>query len=235
MEAAMKRTVTLHEATHIYTDDLGRRYQSVGSLVKRFVPPFDPDGTIVERYAAKHGRTVASVAADWKEEGRVANAFGHCVHRAIQMWAQTGIENGQATAEVQSLVKVLPHKWTYFSERILFNENALLAGTADLLDWDAGRRTVDIFDFKTNKKLVKINDWDRYLLPPLDQMPDNNWSHYCLQLNLYRWLLERRGVTVPSMTLLWLNRATSRWEPHLVPRLEPETEMMIATLRKNNA
>ena len=46
-----------------------------------------------------------------------------------------------------------------------------------------------LLDFKTNNVIDKTNKWSKYALSPFSQFDDNNFTHYTIQLNMYRKLL----------------------------------------------
>ena len=59
---------------------------------------------------------------------------------------------------------------------------------------------VDINDFKTNKKIVTENKWDK-MLYPLDKYDNCNYVHYNIQLSIYGWMLEQFGYKVRNLQI----------------------------------
>jgi hypothetical protein len=85
-----------------------------------------------------------------------------------------------------------------------------ICGTCDLLfyeedPWFGGGQFV-LADWKTNASLT--NDYKRKnnicMKFPFDNMIDDALSHYTLQFNLYRRMLESVGVNIGDMRLIWL-------------------------------
>lgn len=63
-----------------------------------------------------------------------------------------------------------------------------------------------ILDFKTNKSLT--NQYNRrmknMMLPPFDDMVDEDLSHYTIQLSAYQMGLEQLGIKPRNRILIWL-------------------------------
>jgi len=77
-------------------------------------------------------------------------------------------------------------------EKIVFSESLSVAGTIDLLMYDAAG-TVYVLDWKTNEEIETVNKWDKFALPPIAHVGDMNSTKYALQLSLYEWLLRDQG------------------------------------------
>ena len=85
-----------------------------------------------------------------------------------------------------------------------------ICGTCDLLFYEEdslfGGGQFVLADWKTNASLT--NDYKRKnnicMKFPFDNMIDDALSHYTLQFNLYRRMLESVGVKIGDMRLIWL-------------------------------
>ena len=85
-----------------------------------------------------------------------------------------------------------------------------ICGTCDLLFYEEdplfGEGQFVLADWKTNASLT--NDYKRKnkicMKFPFDNMIDDALSHYTLQFNLYRRMLESVGVKIGDMRLIWL-------------------------------
>ena len=60
----------LDKKTHTYTDSGKKRYYSVSHVLDTLEPPFDPDGLIAVKVAAREGCTVAEIQARWAKIGQ---------------------------------------------------------------------------------------------------------------------------------------------------------------------
>lgn len=92
------------------------------------------------------------------------------------------------------------------------NLKELICGTFDMLyyydgDRDPSKAGFVILDYKTNACLT--NDYNRKfhktLLPPFDDMVEEDLSLYTIQLRLYALMLEDIGVSVIDRKIVWLN------------------------------
>lgn len=92
------------------------------------------------------------------------------------------------------------------------NLKELICGTFDMLyyydgDGNPSKAGFVILDYKTNASLT--NDYNRKfhktLLPPFDDMVEEDLSLYTIQLSLYALMLEDIGVSVIDRKIVWLN------------------------------
>ena len=96
------------------------------------------------------------------------------------------------------------------STRYMGDKVRKICGTCDLLFYEEdplfGEGQFVLADWKTNVSLK--NDFKRKngicMKFPFDNMIDDALSHYSLQFNLYRRMLESVGVKIGDMRLIWL-------------------------------
>lgn len=95
----------------------------------------------------------------------------------------------------------------YHPELILWNDQNTIAGQADkvYITTKDDKRYVFIDDWKSNKKIVKTNYFDK-MLSPLSHLDDANWIHYQLQISIYAWMLEQEGYIVAGTSITHINR-----------------------------
>ena len=60
---------------------------------------------------------------------------------------------------------------------------------------------------KDVKKYQKVNTFNKFgISTPIQHLPDTNYWHYCLQLNTYKFIIEKNyGKTVSGMYLVCLH------------------------------
>ena len=158
--------LTFDHATHTYKW-AGRPCVSVTTFISRFKQPFHAEEMAAKK-ALERGIRTADVLAEWEQERARAAAFGTQVHTLV---AQSVAKRfaGQAVTEVPIC---LP--------------SHLIAGTVDVIGYCADGTPV-LVDWKTSKRLDVVGY--HYMMPPLDNIFDSNWAHYCLQLSLYAHIL----------------------------------------------
>ena len=65
-------------------------------------------------------------------------------------------------------------------------------------------------------------------LPPIQHLPDCNYWHYTLQLNVYRWFLENLyGLHIEEMYLLVLHPDNKNYKRVRLNRMDDEVAAML--------
>ncbi len=176
-------------------------YTSVTSLIKKYCPPFDPDGAIAARVAERDGKTVDEVRAAWKAKADASCELGTRVHevcedvlrgRAIRNRPRDEHERLLMRQAYEIATSVMEFARPIGIEKIVFDMDIAVAGTIDLLCQtpDGGFRIVD---WKTNNKIERENPYNKFMTGLLAHLADNDFNHYALQLSIYQAILTRRG------------------------------------------
>lgn len=85
-----------------------------------------------------------------------------------------------------------------------------LAGTFDMLYYNDGTNGKPagfiILDYKTNANLANESNrrYGRMLLPPFNDMTEEDYSLYSIQLSLYALMLEDIGIPIMARCIVWL-------------------------------
>lgn len=99
--------------------------------------------------------------------------------------------------------KLIPFR----TEWKIYDEELNIAGTIDMI-YKTPRGTFIIYDWKTSEKLTKYN-WENIggIVPGVtENTPDCNFTHYSIQLMLYKYILEKNyNIIIERMFLLLLN------------------------------
>ena len=197
--------ILFEEESHRYTSVLNGEtveYVSGTTFVNSFFPKFDPDGKIAKRKALSEGITEEEIRKRWENSGKEASAFGTKIHETMEdvlsgNFLRNKPENDKEKATMSAAVKlakkILEKCDIVGIERIVFDTGILIAGTIDLLARSKKDGTLWIFDHKTNKKIEIENRWRKFGLEPITNVPDTNFFHYSLQLNLYENIMRRAG------------------------------------------
>lgn len=214
--------IEFEEASHIYRSLINGReiiYTSGTGVIHNCFPPFDPTGEITKRCALKEGITVEALKAKWKAKGDASCRFGTRVHETCED-IELGRESLRNKPENDKETKTFKHAIdiaTKFRrrldilgvEKIVFSPDLEIAGTIDLFGRSRKDGSYLIIDHKTNQSIDRENKWNNFALEPISHVPDINYYHYSLQLNLYQYLLQREGyVPKGSKFRLFLNHLT---------------------------
>jgi hypothetical protein len=99
-----------------------------------------------------------------------------------------------------------PHLKPYRTEWLIYHEDVKVAGSIDMV-YENPDGTLEIYDWKRCKDIIKVNDWNETSTNPLlKHIPATNFWQYSLQLNLYKRILEDKyGKTVTKLCLVRLH------------------------------
>lgn len=225
--------IQFDEKEHKYTKD-NVEYISVTTLISRYVPNWDPKGEITARCAIKNGITPREQADLWEQKANIAADYGTEIHSfADSILKGSNIDYNLLLPLHKLIIDICKElKKEYLSsEKIIWDEDLLIAGTVDLLTQDK-EGNITIWDWKTNEKPIEIdNKYNKYLLPPLDKVPNNNYYKYALQLSLYRYLLEIQKQKVIGIKLIHLTN--NSFKEITLPYLKEEVELMLKHYKEN--
>lgn len=125
------------------------------------------------------------------------------------------------------------HFVPYRTEWMVYDEKVRIAGSIDMVYLDpAGtdsctdNNSVMIYDWKRTKEIKKTTGFNKYSTTDcINHLPDTNFWHYALQLNIYKAILERNyNKKVTSMMLVCLhpNNKNGDYLLFKVPDLQAE-------------
>ena len=237
MSKKIECPVIFEPITHTYTlKSTGDKLISGTTFINLFHEKFDPTGEITKKYALKVGKTVDEVKEMWKAENKKSTDYGTAIHNTLEDYINTGEITNELYKWVVDEFKKVSFKGKLISEKMVYNEEWLICGTADLFDVYKdvnGELWTDIYDFKTNKKLEKYSVYKKKMLYCCSHLHDVNFIHYTLQLSLYALLAELKGVKIGKLTILYINPETKKIEPHIV-KYEKELVLEMINYYQNN-
>ena len=170
----------------------------------------------------------------WSANACQAAACGTYMHYLFEAHVN-GYAVPQYSPEFAMLKKFLRgmHGWrAYRTEWTIFGEEEDLAGSIDFCAIDANG-CLAIIDWKRSARLEAKYTSPSTMLPPLAHLPDCAGWHYRLQLNAYRYLIEKYYQYRVSKMLIVGVHPDRQLEPFVddVPRMERETEMLMKIWR----
>ncbi len=208
--------ISFEEGPHIYTIDGDSDYMSVTSWNNTHFPKFEPDAVITKMMASPRwpqspyfGMAREEIKMKWKNDGIEASEAGTKLHYNIEcFYNEMQVEDDgslewkyfkEFNEEVGS--KLTPYR----TEWMVWDKALRLAGSVDML-FENPDGTLQIYDWKRSKKIVKENKWSSAIVDSISHLPDANFWKYSLQLNTYKWILEKNyGKKVSNMFLVWLH------------------------------
>ena len=224
------------EEPHIYYID-GNAYDiSVTGFVHSFFQHFNPDA-IVERSFDKwqsdpnnkyYGMTKEEIKNSWIENGKLQSELGTKMHFDIELFYNdvNVSNNSREFAYFLRYFDKHPHLKAYRTEWEVFDERLKLAGSIDMCYQDEKDGKFVLCDWKRSKEIKLGNDWQSGQIP-LDHLDDCNFTHYSLQLNVYKQILKLNyGIEVKEMFLVRLHPNAVNYEKILVPDMSYEVSLL---------
>ena len=119
------------------------------------------------------------------------------------------------------------------TEWLIYDPKLLFAGAIDFVSKNEDG-TLSIYDWKRCKKIQQKNQYNKFSTNPIiSHIPDTNFWHYSLQLNIYKWILEHNyNETVSEMFLVCLHPDQKNYEKIKVPNLHTDIENLIEFRRE---
>ena len=209
---------------HVYTYKGEQQLLPVSSLIGYFFEPFDAQG-IAQRQWERYGVPIEESLKKWKRIGRRAAEVGTFMHEQTENYFRDGTfltvcpfcyegETEEVSIEQEKqyfLNFVSDYRMSpYRQEWPVYDTGLNIAGTIDMIcQNDDG--TFTIYDWKRSTKVVN------QLGQPVTEgfggkmsinginLPDTSYYHYCIQQNLYRYMLQQYyGIRVKAMNLVVL-------------------------------
>lgn len=219
--------IYLDEDTHTYyirlfqnnEEYIVTHYMSSTTFAKKHFSKFDPDEVITKIFNSRNynetnkywGMSREEIKKMWSDSGKESSELGTKMHFDIEMFYNNipqdnhSIEYSYFKNFHKDMLerKILPMKLTpYRTEWFVYDEDIEVAGAIDMTYIDE-EGNIHIFDWKRSKKIEKENRYQKCKMPCLSYIPDCNYWHYSFQLNIYKYILERKyGKKVESMNLV---------------------------------
>ncbi len=123
----------------------------------------------------------------------------------------------------ENIIKPFRTEWR------IFDKELKIAGTIDLICRNGN--TFDIYDWKRSDKINTTETPWQYGINGLEKVPDTRYTHYCLQQNLYRYILEKNyNVKIANMYLVVLHPTFQSYKKIIVPKMDSEILLITSYL-----
>jgi hypothetical protein len=108
-----------------------------------------------------------------------------------------------------SFGKLIPIK----TEFVVFDEEWELSGMMDILFWNVKKQCFQVWDWKTNKELNKVNKYNQKMKRVVSHLHDCEFEIYSLQLTTYKRILERNtGIKIDGCYIVWFNEVNDNYK-----------------------
>ena len=236
--------IQFDEPTHVYTvNGSSKGVISCTKFLHDFFPHFDADAVIKKMMSSPkwpqnkyYGKTAAQIKQEWNQNGANASEAGTAMHLAIEQYL-----HGHKELIEPGVLETL--EWHYFmnfwkeakkdlipyrSEWEVWSEEHKLAGSIDMVFYRKSDDSYVIYDWKRSKEIKMENNFGTGF-GPVSHLPDANYWHYTLQLNVYRWFLETfYGLKISDMYIMIFHPDNDNFKRYRLNRMDDEVNKMIA-------
>ena len=239
---------------HVYTYKGQTRLLPVSSLIAYFFEKFDAQAAAQRQYE-RYGIPVDETLKKWERNGQMAREVGTFVHEQTESYFRDGTFakvcpfTFEDQTEMISVEKERQHFLRfvmdydihpYRQEWPVYDTDLNIAGTIDMVCKEMDGEFT-IYDGKRSSKVVNV------LGQPIVEafggkrgfngisLPDTPFYHYCIQQNLYRYMLEAHyGVKVKAMNLVVLCADYPSYIVANVPKMDEVIEQIIAACKEKD-
>ena len=239
--------IEFDEPTHVYTIDGDSNYKSVTTWIHDFFPHFDADKIIAKMRAGKnwnpdnkyYGMTDDEIKEGWRLNGKEASELGTAMHLNIEYYYNNepytpGFTESKEHELFQGYLQDHLQYKPYRTEWTVYSKKYRLAGSIDMvyIDPESPNKVV-LADWKRSKEIKFNNRWEKGY-GPLSGVDNCNYEHYCLQLNVYRMILEKYyNKQVTDMFLVILHPNQDKYQKIPVPRIWKPIMGMLETRKRD--
>ena len=201
------------------------------------------------------GKTDEEIMKEWSDSGKAASEAGTAMHLAIEQFLHGSPKEISPeilkTPEWKHFLKfwndcgpdLEPYRseWEVFTDSLSdsltssdpSNERKIkLCGSIDMVFRRKSDNKFVIYDWKRSKEIKAENPFGSGL-SPLEHLPDTNYWHYTMQLNVYKWILENYyDLEVADLYIVILHPDNPSYRRMRLNIMEDEVEDMIECRRK---
>jgi hypothetical protein len=246
--------ITFDEDPHIYTiqGDLESDYTSVTTWNHRHFEEFDSDKIIDNMMKSKnwktnkyYGMTKEEIITLWDASRNEAVQAGTKLHYDIECYYNNCNScSSSSTSPIQNssleysyflkFAEDYKHLKPYRTEWMIWDSDVKIAGSVDMVfqddassDPNADPDSILIYDWKRCKDITKTSNFNKYATTEcINHLPDTNFWHYSLQLNVYKYILERNySKKVKGLYLVCLHPSNKNGSYIRIPCVDLQKEV----------
>lgn len=216
--------VAYNDELHVYWNvNTLEQYASVTTFISQY--KFEVDWEAIKIAISKRDKkSIEEIEKEWEQAKKEGTEYGSHYHEFEENMI---LANKSFTYDnfLFSLSSEIPKEYSHpvcIPEAIVYSDKLKLAGQVDIPLILKGY--IHILDHKTNKKIHFKAHKDFHtkepqrMKPPIGHLECCSFSHYCLQLNLYMYLLKsmRPNFKVGNRRILYFDK------PIDVPKMKTE-------------
>lgn len=234
-------SIVFDEEPHIYYVEDNAVSTSVTTLVHHYFGKFNADLIISRMMRGKnwmsskyYGMTADEIKKQWSDAGNEATHHGTIMHKAIECFYN------DESAEAPEHTETIEYKQfedfhkdhqdslkAYRTEWVVYDKDVDLAGSIDMIFENTEDGTLSIYDWKRSKEIKTTNSYSKGI-GVMSHLPDCNYVHYSLQLNIYKYMLETKyNKTIRDMFLVVMHPTYKSYMKFEVMDLQKEVHTIM--------
>ena len=235
--------IEFDEPTHRYTiDGTSDKWTSCTGFIHDFFPHFDPRAALSaikrgKNYATSkyYGKSDQEILDGWSASGKEASGLGTAMHLAIEQFMNSAHDIIDPAVKKTKEWEYFNNFWAdcggdlvpYRMEWEVFSTEHRLAGSIDAIFYRPSDGKYVIYDWKRSRQIKSDNEHEKGYYP-LDHLPNCNYWHYSLQLNIYKWFLETfYGLEIADLYLIILHPDNKNYRRLRLNFLPDEVQAML--------
>lgn len=237
-EINRNEVITFDELNHRYYINGVEVKRSVTQLVEEFFPRFDSDKVIrkMKTTGKYQGMTPEKIKSYWNELKEAATREGTRLHRSIELFYKSNSDNDPSpefkyfkdfhNTFINDTYKPYKSEWQVFSD------GYEVAGTIDMVYKSINKNDEYIIvDWKRSKQIKKDNPYECGF-EPFHDLPNTNFYRYSVQLNLYKYIVERfYGLRIAHMYIVCLHPNNETYLREEIEDYKDRIQKVFAMLR----
>jgi ATP-dependent exoDNAse (exonuclease V) beta subunit len=238
--------ISFEEGPHIYTV-CGERgtFTSVTTWNHSHFSHFDANGIVDKLLLGKkmkdptykyYGMTKEEILADWDNNRDRAASAGTKMHYDIECYfnGMDVVNDSVEFGYFMQFRKDFPDLVPYRTEWMVYYEELKLSGSIDMI-FENPDGTLQIYDWKRCQEIKHEDPYGKYAATScISHLPDTNFWHYALQLNMYKTILEHKyekKVTGLYLVCIHPDNVYKNYQRIEVPVLENEMRDLVELRR----
>lgn len=226
-------SISLDEATHIYTINNKSDFISVTKFVHSLFKPFVSDKVIDNIIKGKNYKSSKyfnmprqEIKDMWEINRKDSAEKGTKLHLDIENYYNNmSVDNDSIEyTYFKNFLKDTKLK-PYRTEWKVWDEDYKITGTIDMV-YENSDNTLMIYDWKRSKSITRNRPFETYSnIECISHIPDLNFWHYSLQLNIYKRIIESKyDKKITKMCLICLYPDNDNYIEIEVPELCEEVD-----------
>lgn len=215
-------------------------YTSVTTFIHELFPKFNADMIIYGMMKSPnwpnsqyYGKTSDEIKQEWEDKKNLAATLGTQLHAMIENFYNSRdiSPDDKCFSDFLKFEEEFVQKESlscFLSEARIFDEEIRIAGSVDMIyNTKDNSDECYIFDWKRTPLLKKVGGYGKGF-PPINKYPNNNFSQYTMQLNLYKYIIEKNyGKKVLGLFLVLFHPSRESYELVELPVITEDIKKII--------